>query len=68
MKLTAAALTSFEQRVMLNREAAQSGSQTLMLTVASGQGRRSAASLDPDCFIGATAARIRGEWMPVLRT
>jgi hypothetical protein len=28
-------------------------------------GRRSAASLDPDCFIAATATRIRGGWMSV---
>ena len=39
-----------------------------MLTVACGQGRRSAASLDLDCFIAVTATRIRGDWMSVPRT
>jgi hypothetical protein len=39
-----------------------------MLTAACGQSRGSAASLDPDCFIAAAATRIRGDWMPVLRT
>jgi hypothetical protein len=39
-----------------------------MLTVACGQSRRSAASLDLDCFIAAAATRIRGDWMSVLRT
>ncbi len=38
-----------------------------MLTVAGGQGRRSAASLDLDCFIAVTATRILGEQMSVLR-
>ena len=39
-----------------------------MLTVACGQGRRSAASSDLDCFIAAAATRIRGDWMSALRT
>jgi hypothetical protein len=45
----------------------QSWSRTGMLTVACGQGRRSAASLNLDCFIAATATRILGDWMSVLR-
>lgn len=61
-------------RVLLSSEScqtgtrAQSGSRTGMLTVACGQGRRSAASLDLDCFIAVTATRFRGDWMSVLRT
>jgi hypothetical protein len=39
-----------------------------MLTVACGQSRRNAASLELACFNAATATRIRGDWMPVLRT
>ena len=39
-----------------------------MLTVACGQGGCGAASLDLDGFIAATATRIRGDWMSVLRT
>jgi hypothetical protein len=32
------------------------------------ESRRGAASLDLDCFIADIATRIRGDWMPVLRT
>jgi hypothetical protein len=58
---------------LLSSESCQAGTraqseQTLMLTVACGQSGRDAASLDLDCFIAASAIRIRGDWMSVPRT